>query len=454
MSAFFLKFRNYTQSFDSKINELMLNFTKIGTNYVLKSRIVAIALIGIILSSSVSVADGYTITLNVKEINEKIQKNEKTVLQLVKVNIFDGVDTSLFNFYDNVIPQIPYKINLLDGLITKNLAYDNNGILKNNANDRLESKTLSINLVDGVGALTNDYDHNNDIRIIKIKQDHDKKALWESIFPLERIRNNIRSLYKEIQNDHILSYVQLSESYSDDTQIEQFSVLGFEFEQIDKFIGKANYVGDQFGIQWQHLTDVDKFIGKANYVGIQLAGHAQQLTDPEKFVKKSNFVGKQLTISVYRVVDPNQPTLLVLLIPLASFVLIRSENENIQFYHIQRFVSIVFIVILVSSVVISPYYLASLYWGYAFAQEPEDIGPPTAPPDTEIQQQPIEEISVPPPVDELPAETPVQPPAEAPVQQSINYSDSFDESFVLFENVTLDLQQIIPELINYNHTIL
>src|SRR3972149_4032724 len=442
MSAFFLKFRNYTQSFDSKINELMLNFTKIGTNYVLKSRIVAIALIGIILSSSVSVADGYTITLNVKEINEKIQKNEKTVLQLVKVNIFDGVDTSLFNFYDNVIPQIPYKINLLDGLRTKNLAYDNNGILKNNANDRLQSKTLSINLVDGVGAITNDYDHNNDIRIIKIKQDHDKKAIWESIFPLERIRNNIRSLYKEIQNDHILSYVQLSEVYSDDERIEQFSVLGFEFEQIDKFIGKANYVGDQFGIQWQHLTDVDKFIGKANYVGdqfgiqwqhltdvdkfigkanyvsIHLAGHVQQLTDPEKFVKKSNFVGKQLTISVYRVVDPNQPTLLVLLIPLASFVLIRSENKNIQFYHIQRFISIVFIVILVSSTVVSPFYLSMLYWGYAYAQEPEDIGPPAVPPSGEIQQQPIEEISVPPPVDELPIETSAESIAETPVQSA------------------------------------
>src|SRR3972149_5693089 len=303
----------------------------------------------------------------------------------------------------------------------------------------------------------------------------------------------------------IISYVQLSESYSDDTQIEQFSVLGFEFEQIDKFIGKANYVGDQFGIQWQHLTDVDKFIGKANYVGdqfgiqwqhltdvdkfigkanyvsIHLADRAQQLSDPEKFIKKSNFVGKQLPISVYRVVDPNQPTLLVLLIPLASFVLIRSEKENIQFYHIQRFVSIVFIVILVSSSVISPFYLSLFYWGYAFAQEPEDAGPHATPPSGEIEQHPIEETSVPPPVEELPLETPaetlvqppaetlvqppaetlvqppaetlVQPPAETLVQQSINHSDSFDESFILLENVTLDLQQIILEPISYNHTV-
>src|SRR3990172_9612735 len=331
MSAFFLKFRNYTQSFDSKINELMLNFTKIGTNYVLKSRIVAIALIGIILSSSVSVADGYTITLNVKEINEKFPVINS---HQYKIILFDAVVAKLVD--SNYFNTNSYKINLLDGIgiriSDENYPVDR-GIYK-------QINTISVELIDGINTISDKYDPNNDIRIIKIKQDHDKKALWESIFPLERIRNNIRSLYKEIQDDHILSYVQLSEVYSDDDKIEQFSVLGFEFEQnIDKFLGKANYVGDQLGIQWQHLTDVDKFIGKANYVSIQLAGHSQQLTDPEKFVKKSNFVGKQLTISVYRVVDPNQRTLLFLLISHESFVLIRSEHENIQFYHIQRFVS-------------------------------------------------------------------------------------------------------------------
>ena len=412
---------------------------------MIKSRIVAIALIGIILSSSISVVDGYTVTINVKEINEKfpIIDSHQYNIMLYDAVVVKLVDSNYFNTNS-------YKINLLDGIGIK---FSDDGYPVD-PGIYAPSNTISVEIIDGLDTKSEHHDTNNDIKIIKIKQDHDKKALWERIFPLERIKNTIKSLYREIQNDHILSYVQLSEVYSDDEQIEQFSVLGFEFEQIDKFIGKANYVGDQLGIQWQHLTDVDKFIGKANYVGIQLAGHAQQLTDPEKFVKKSNFVGKQLTISVYRVVDPNQPTLLVLLIPLASFVLIRSEHENIQFYHIQRFVSIVFIFILVSSVVISPYYLATLYWGYAFAQEPEDIGPPAVPPPGEIQQQPIEEISVPPPVDELPAETPVQPPAEAPVQQSINYSDSFDESFILLENITLDLQQIIPELINYNHTIL
>src|SRR3989304_3693296 len=109
-------------------------------------------------------------------------------------------------------------------------------------------------------------------------------------------------------------------------------------------------------------------------------------------------------------------------------------------------------------------------WVFPKAPEAEDVGPPTAPPPEEIQQQPIEEVSVPPPVEvpletpaeELPAELPTELPAETPVQQpiqeipnkiEINYSDSYGESFILLENVTLDLQHDTPEP-KYNHTVL
>jgi len=55
-----------------------------------------------------------------------------------------------------------------------------------------------------------------------------------------------------------------------------------------------------------------------------------------KFIAKANYVGEQFTILVYQSVDSKNPTLLVLLIPLAGFVIIRSENEKIQFYDVKK----------------------------------------------------------------------------------------------------------------------
>jgi hypothetical protein len=101
-----------------------------------------------------------------------------------------------------------------------------------------------------------------------------------------------------------------------------------------------------------------------------------------KFFTKANYVGEQFTTLVYQSVDPKNPTLLVLLIPFAGFVIIRCENEKIQFYDVKKFVAYMFIVILVSSAVVTPFSFSVFYWGYAFAQEtPEGIWPPADPPD-------------------------------------------------------------------------
>ena len=144
---------------------------------MLKSRIVAIALIGIILSSSsISVADAYTISINVKEINEKLTKSENTFPQNFKVKIFDGVAGSLFNNNDYTISHKPYKIFLFDGMVA-NLLYNFNDEPHHNIVDEIMPEPISVYLRDGVGVTINDSGNNNDVRIIKIKQDHDRKAL-------------------------------------------------------------------------------------------------------------------------------------------------------------------------------------------------------------------------------------------------------------------------------------
>src|SRR3989337_1129201 len=418
-------------------------------------------------SSSFSVADGYTIWFEVKEINAVTTHNSNE--QFYKINLNDAISSRLSQQYFDY-PQ-PYKIKLFDSASVFN--NDKNKRLDQTIGEQILSKIISVNLADGIGTNTTDYDKDYS-KIVLIKQDDDRKALWERIFPLDRIRNGIKSFYKIIQNDHSLSYIQIDEIGANnyDYSLEQAPIYSSELEQMsefDKFTGKSGYVAEQIGIRANNLLDVNKFGGKANFVGIQLADHtarladpqkfvgkagytynqlaihAQHYTDPEKFVGKSKFVGQQITIAVYHTVDPKQPTLLVLLVPLISFVLIRNENEKIKFYHIQKIVSYIFIVILVSSSVIAPFSYSVLYWGYAFGQEDplgEDVGPPESIPveepvelPPELAEKPISETTV----DETPPEQNI-----VSTQQTGNdLTTTFDETFLLNDNAIIPL---------YNHT--
>ncbi|MGI0064133.1 MAG: LamG-like jellyroll fold domain-containing protein, partial [Nitrosopumilaceae archaeon] len=296
---------------------------------------------------------------------------------------------------------------------------------------------------------------NNDDRIILIKQTNDKKALWERIFPLERIRNISKSFFKIIQNDYNTSYLQLSEITinNDENSLEQTAIYGSELENLsefEKFVGKADYVYDQIGIRTFNLFDAEKFVGKSNFIGIQLAQYIQHLADPEKFVGKSMFVGQQITIQVYQIVDPNQPTLLVLLIPLVGLVLIRNENDRIKFYNIQKFVSFIFAIILISSAVITPFSYSVMYWGRAFAEEDplgKDIGPPEESTSTDVI--PDEEPATPVEEQVLPPES-VEEPVDEPAAEQNNIiiiptgndlTVPFDEKIIFADDSSNELEQ-------------
>ena len=228
---------------------------KISHKCIMKSRIVALALISIILiSPSLSAVNGYTISFNVSNVNA-VTYNQIVTPKLIQINLIDGVSSS-FDVGSKNNKEKQLKINLFDGIYT--LQDDN---FKDKSNqftpESYKSNVIPIKIKDGIGTDTNDYDNDEQIKIIKIKQDHDRKALWERIFPLDRIRNNENTPYKEIQNDHSLSYVQISEINSENEESEQFLVSNYDLQdEIDKFIGKTNYVGIQLGKHWAHLTDV------------------------------------------------------------------------------------------------------------------------------------------------------------------------------------------------------
>ncbi len=117
----------------------------------------------------------------------------------------------------------------------------------------------------------------------------------------------------------------------DNTQ-KQINTLDSESQQgFNKFLAKANYIVDQLTDRAQPITDVDKFVGKSLYVSNKLIIQIEKLPEVEKFIGKSQYAFDKVSNEVYQVVDVKNPTLLVLLIPFAGFVIIRSENEKFNF---------------------------------------------------------------------------------------------------------------------------
>jgi len=241
------------------------------------SRIVALALIGIMLSSSsLSVANGYTIKLDISKIN--IINDQNYDQQFYKINLNDGVSASYNQKKFSGQPQ-PYKIKLFDGasIINEYGKQVDHSYKKQSA-----SKTISINISDGVGTDTTDYNNDNS-KIIHIKNTDERKALWERIFPLDRIRNGVKSFYQIIQNDHSMSYIQMNEidSKSYDYSLKQTPIdesALVKMSEFEKFVEKSWYVADQIEMYTGKLLDPNKFVGKAGYVADQLAIRAQDFS--------------------------------------------------------------------------------------------------------------------------------------------------------------------------------
>ncbi len=236
---------------------------------MIKSKILALALIGIILSSSsLSVADAYTISLNIHttplaishpqiyKINlfdHTATNNEKKFAgspALNQINLVDGISADLSESINGM--SIPYQVNLVDGILS---------IFNNFENPELEkfvnTKFISISLDDGIGSKSTKYNQ-DDTRIVLIKENDDRKALWERIFPLDRIRNGIKSFYKIIQNDHSLSYIQLEEVSSNNNQfsINQLPTIDSELQNLsefEKFVGKTAYVTGQLVCRYNSI---------------------------------------------------------------------------------------------------------------------------------------------------------------------------------------------------------
>jgi len=69
------------------------------------------------------------------------------------------------------------------------------------------------------------------------------------------------------------------------------------------------------------------------------------------------------------IITIDRTSTLMLLLPVTALIFIHSENQRFEFYNFRRIFSFIFIIILLSSGVITPLSISSLYWPHAYAQE-------------------------------------------------------------------------------------
>ncbi len=198
-------------------------------------------------------------------------------------------------------------------------------------------KTLSLN--EFVGVTTNDSIENS---IVLIKHYSAQQAIMERIFQQDKKRKNLdfKFIGFEILYPDLLSGKKFEKLLADNYFELTDTISNFVF--LDQLLS-YDFINEVFFTNNSELTS-DKFV--------------QTFSDDLVQQDKLLFNVEQLTF-------------LILLLPIAGFVIVRSENEKISFSDVKPIFSFCFILILIFSVVTIPLSVSSAYWGVAFAQETE-----------------------------------------------------------------------------------
>ena len=200
--------------------------------------------------------------------------------------------------------------------------------------------------------------------LVMIKGNDDRKTMMERIFDRSKLdRINFDSAKSSIENNLSTSSIIVGE------QSEQY----FADIELGTDQGLAPLLID-FSITSEQLETIYKDIGKFS---------------------------DQLVVATVSLSSVDNPIFLLFVLPFAGFVLLRIENEKLNFNDLKRFFCYVFLTILISSAVITPMSISSSYWGIAYAEE-LSIDNQTSndlPVVVEITPEPMEPIELPEPVE-------------------------------------------------------
>ncbi|MBI3640073.1 MAG: hypothetical protein HY223_07135, partial [Thaumarchaeota archaeon] len=206
-------------------------------------------------------------------------------------------------------------------------------------NISMQQKT--INLSERINVLENDLNPNT---IALVKQSFVLKTTTDRIWNTERIRFNGKSI------------VTTNVLWNEQTSNVKMSSLINDLQSFEKSIN-------------DHITNnlaatVEKIIFVKPISDISLIAQNNIIL----FSTNSNSIENDIVRLAHDVTDTKNPTIFLLLVPLSGYILFRSEEEKFQFFNTRKIVSFCFIVILISSTVVTPISISPGFLNSVYAE--------------------------------------------------------------------------------------
>src|SRR3990172_9550602 len=174
--------------------------------------------------------------------------------------------------------------------------------------------------------------------IVFVKQFSDRKGIMERILPVDRIRNQEKSPNKNYSDTNL--QLIFSDYNLPTNKQEPFGNL--VFNSFDTF-SKEIFI---------HDFQISQFFDSINII-------------PDL----------ELSESLFNQINSKEPTGIIILFLISGLIFIQNENNHIKFNNFRKFFSYIFIILLVSSGIITPISISSSYWGTAFGEEMNDNNP-------------------------------------------------------------------------------
>ncbi|MEX2059685.1 MAG: hypothetical protein WD966_01300, partial [Nitrosopumilaceae archaeon] len=187
--------------------------------------------------------------------------------------------------------------------------------------------------------------------VVLVKQFSDRKGIMERILPNDRIRNQEKSSNKNYLDTNL--QLIFSDYNLQTNKQEPFGNLLFN-----------SIINDNFN---NHISNSFDTFSKDIFI------HDFQI---QQFLDSINVIPDlELSDSLFNQIDSKEPTGIIILVLISGLIFIQNENNHIKFNNFRKFFSYIFIILLVSSGIITPISISSSYWGTAFGEEMNDNNP-------------------------------------------------------------------------------
>ena len=181
--------------------------------------------------------------------------------------------------------------------------------------------------------------------IVLVKQFSDRQGIMERILPIDRVRNQDKSSNKNYLDNNL--QLIFSDYNLEINKQNPFGNLHFNSIIKDNF---DNYISNSF----------DTFSKEIFIHDFQI----QQLLDSINVIPDI-----QLSDILFNQINSKEPTGIIILVLISGLIFIQNENNHIKFNNFRKLFSYIFIILLVSSGIISPISISSSYWGTVFGEE-------------------------------------------------------------------------------------